>query len=169
MSEALRFNEGKPKLAYMLEFPSAIEAVSRIMEFGATKYEDGNWKIGGKPDREYLDSMMRHLRAWLEGEVYDQDSGCSHLGHAIWNLLALQQLNHKDEVIDEDLFSKRCNSWKKKSTGQSEMDSAQGCHKRVVVDSPISNEVLHEMQREVQKHVEKEMRIGCCGGCNESR
>lgn len=163
MNEAKRFNEGKPKLAYILEFPSVAEAVSRIMEFGAAKYEDGNWKLGGKPDREYLDSMMRHLRLWLEGEVYDQDSGCSHLGHAIWNLMALQQLNHKDEVIDEKVFSERCEYWQKKqpegvdiskpisvefkigdcakykptvNTGVylEEMDKAQGCHTRLRKD-----------------------------------
>lgn len=111
MAEALRFNEGKSKLAYMLEFATPMDALARIMEFGACKYHDGNWRQGGKPDREYLDSMMRHLIQWKQGEVFDQDSGCSHIGHAIWNLCAMLELNCPDEVIDEKLFKERCAFW----------------------------------------------------------
>lgn len=114
MSEALRFNEGKPALSYILQFVNPMKAIARIMEFGATKYEDGNWRKGGKPDKEYLDSMMRHLTSWLEGEVHDTDSGCSHLGHAIWNLLALHELNHPDEIMDKKVFNKQCEHWNNK-------------------------------------------------------
>jgi hypothetical protein len=114
MSEALRFNEGKPSLAYILQFANPIKAIARIMEFGATKYADGNWRKGGKPDREYLDSMMRHLTDWVHGEKYDKDSGCSHLGHAIWNLMALHELNHPDEIIDDEVFKRQCAHWKAK-------------------------------------------------------
>ena len=114
MSEALRFNEGKPSLAYILQFKNPIKAIARIMEFGATKYADGNWRKGGKPDREYLDSMMRHLTDWVHGKKYDKDSGCSHLGHAIWNLMALHELNHPDEIIDDEVFKRQCAFWKAK-------------------------------------------------------
>jgi len=112
MSGALRFNEGKPSLAYILQFVNPMRALARIMEFGAVKYEDGNWRKGGKPDKEYLDSMMRHLTYWIHGEVYDEDSGCSHLGHAIWNLLALHELNHPDEIMDDEVFKRQCAHWK---------------------------------------------------------
>jgi len=112
MKQALRFNEGKPKLSYILQFPHAIEAVARIMELGAEKYGDGNWKLGGKPDKEYLDSMMRHLRSFMDGEKYDQDSGCSHIGHATWNLLALIELNHPNELYDQEIFGERINHWR---------------------------------------------------------
>lgn len=110
---ALRFNDGKPKVAYILEFPNAIKAVTKVMEFGSNKYEDGNWKKGGKPDSEYLNSMMRHLLSWLQGNTYDDDSECSHLGHAIWNLMALLELNHPDELCGDD-FLARCMYWKEK-------------------------------------------------------
>lgn len=112
MSEAKRFNEGKPSLSYILQFVNPIKAIARIMELGAIKYDDGNWRLGGKPDSEYLNSMMRHLTEWIHGDVYDKDSGCSHLGHAIWNLLALHELNHPDEIVDDELFKERCAHWK---------------------------------------------------------
>ncbi|MHA2066021.1 MAG: dATP/dGTP diphosphohydrolase domain-containing protein, partial [Candidatus Thorarchaeota archaeon] len=47
-----------------------------------------------------------------KGEVYDQDSGCHHIGHAIWNLCALLELNYEDTpMIDEDLFRQRMKYW----------------------------------------------------------
>jgi hypothetical protein len=120
MSEAKRFNEGKPSLSYILQFVKPIEALARIMELGAIKYDDGNWRKGGKPDSEYLNSMMRHLTEWIHGDVYDKDSGCSHLGHAIWNMLALHELNHPDEIMDDELFKERCAYWKAKKEEKAE-------------------------------------------------
>jgi ribosomal protein S27AE len=112
MSGALRFNENKPKLGYfMRSFPRALEAVARVKEFGANKYNEGNWKKGGKPDEEYLDSMCRHLNYLQQGEVYDQDSGCHHLGHAIWNLCAWLELNTSGPLIDSDVFYERMAYW----------------------------------------------------------
>lgn len=120
MSEAKRFNGGKPKLGYFLRsFPKALEAVARVKEFGANKYNDGNWRLGNKPDDEYIDSGTRHLVAFLNGETYDQDSGCHHLGHAIWNLCALLELNHSDTpMIDQELFDRRMKHWAKLKEAQ---------------------------------------------------
>jgi hypothetical protein len=110
---AKRFNEGKPKLSYFKRsFSKALEGIARVKEFGANKYGDGNWRAGGKPDQEYHDSMDRHIQLFLDGETYDQDSGCHHLSHAIWNLCALFELNHNEEpVIDQDLFNERIAYW----------------------------------------------------------
>lgn len=113
--KALRFNEEKPKLSYILQFPHVIEALARIMELGGEKYGDGNWKLGGKPDKEYLDSMMRHLQAFMSGETYDQDSGCSHVGHAAWNLCALLELNHPNELYEHEIFNERIKYWREKN------------------------------------------------------
>ena len=109
--EALRFNTNKARLSYILQFPHVLEAIARIMEFGATKYEDGNWKKGGKPDAEYLNSGMRHLTEWVNHKKFDPDSGCAHLGMAIWNLMALLELNHPEEIKDDELFRKQCDYW----------------------------------------------------------
>lgn len=112
---AKRFNAGKPQLSRIRGFPVPIETLARVMELGAAKYGDDNWKIGGKPDQEYLDSFDRHMAAWLAGEKFDPDSGCSHLGHALWNLLALHQLNHPDEIYNEVEFNKRIEYWQNES------------------------------------------------------
>ena len=113
MSEALRFNEGKPRLSYfMRSFPRMVEAVARVKEFGANKYMEDNWRAGNKPDREYWDSLFRHLLYIFQGEMYDQDSGCLHLAHAVWNLSALLELNYPNlPVIDKKLFNERIAYW----------------------------------------------------------
>lgn len=103
-----RFNQGKPMLSYFRRsFPKMIEGVARVKELGAAKYGDDNWRLGGKPDQEYYDSMDRHLAAYLQGETHDSDSGCHHLAHAVWNLCALYELNHSDEPAVVEEFFKR--------------------------------------------------------------
>lgn len=98
--QALRFNQGKPELSYVLDYPRATEAVCRVMEYGANKYARDNWKKGGKPDSEYLDACLRHMYADKSGEHIDPESNCFHLAHAIWNLLTLLELNRGGVSID---------------------------------------------------------------------
>jgi hypothetical protein len=91
---ALRYNEGKPELSYILSMPRMLEALAKVFSQGAIKYERDNWQRGGKPDTEYKDSLLRHLLAMEKGEMYDHDTGCLHAAHAIWNLGALIELNY---------------------------------------------------------------------------
>ena len=110
--KALRFNEGKPELGRLLEFGSALDKLVKVMEQGAVKYADGNWLLGGKPDREYIDSALRHMQAFSSGEDFDPDIGTHHLAHAAWNLLALLRLNldfepSLDPEFDQAGFVKR--------------------------------------------------------------
>ncbi len=113
MTEALRYNEGKPKLSEVLMFGNAIKNLAMVMQQGAVKYERRNWLLGGKPDEEYLDSAMRHITEFIEeGEVYDPESGCHHLAHAVWNLNAIQRLNYPelpslDPEFDQAAFEAR--------------------------------------------------------------
>ena len=109
---ALRHNDGKPQLSEILKFGSALDKVAKVMELGAVKYEQDNWLKGGKPDQEYLDSCVRHLKTFISGEEYDEDSGCHHLGHAVWNLLTMLRLNRDDAPnlspdFDLDAFMER--------------------------------------------------------------
>ena len=106
MSEvAARHDKGKPKLHYILHYKKAVETLCRILEFGAHKYSDFNWKKGGKPDAEYLAACVRHMTKHVNGEIIDPETGCSHIGHAAWNLMTLLELNITMPV-DEPLFFK---------------------------------------------------------------
>lgn len=94
--KALRFNEGKPQLHYILFYRKFLESFSKVLEQGAHKYGYGNFTLGGKPDQEYLDSAMRHLVSHFSGELYDEDMGTLHLAHCIWNLITLLEYNMSD-------------------------------------------------------------------------
>lgn len=93
--QALRHNEGKPEMGYILEYPNALEALVRVMEHGAKKYARNNWKLGNKPDSEYLDAAMRHLFKHNSEGYFDKESNCLHIAHAVWNLMTLIELNLK--------------------------------------------------------------------------
>jgi hypothetical protein len=85
---ALRFNAGKPQLSYPLSTGVALEGVARVMEFGAKKYDRDNWKKGLSPT-SILDSMARHISAYLDGQYIDPDSGLPHIDHIACNALFL--------------------------------------------------------------------------------
>lgn len=98
--QALRYNNEKPKLSYIVEFPNALEGVTRVLEFGAKKYARSNWKKG-LPFSEVLDSMLRHQVAWLNGEDNDKESGLSHLDHILCNALFLSELSRIQTDFDD--------------------------------------------------------------------
>ena len=92
----------RPSVEHMSTSPLLQYSVS-IRDEGFVLHGPGNWLKGGKPTEEYTDSGLRHVRAFLEGEIYDPDTGCHHLAHAVWNFNAAQTLNLQDHPpIDPD-------------------------------------------------------------------
>ena len=65
--------------------------------FGETKYSRDNWKKG-QLITELLGSLFRHIIAFQKGEDLDSESGKSHIGHAMCNLMFIQYVlnNHKN-------------------------------------------------------------------------
>lgn len=92
--QALRFNAGKAQ--YSMISLEAFEPMIRVLEFGAQKYARNNWKKGLKKS-QILDSMLRHLKAMLEGEEIDPESGLAHIGHIQCNAMFL---GHKSVIED---------------------------------------------------------------------
>ena len=58
-----------------------IEALGKVLTFGAVKYDDRNWEKGMKWSRVF-GAAMRHMWAWWRGEKADPETGYSHLWHA---------------------------------------------------------------------------------------
>ena len=96
MSAFKKFDEGKPELYRLFQFPILDEAC-HAMTYGAKKYGDGNWMEGNSDAdiQRYYSAALRHLRAYGQGEVLDDESGIHHLGHAITNLLFISILQEK--------------------------------------------------------------------------
>ena len=68
--------------------PECMLEVSRVLEFGAKKYSDNNWRKGFNYSRLYA-AALRHLFAFWMGEDNDKESGISHLAHAMCCIMFL--------------------------------------------------------------------------------
>lgn len=83
---ATKYDASKPDYAQLP--PTALEAVVKVLGFGAKKYGSYNWRNGFKWTRLFS-ACGRHTFAWLRGEDLDPESGLPHLAHAICCLLFL--------------------------------------------------------------------------------
>lgn len=104
-NEAKRNNEGKPKLSYCLLGKEVIAGKAKVWEFGATKYDKGNW-LKGRAWTDCADSVLRHLKAFLNGENIDEDSGLLHidlLGCSV-DILA-NSVHTRPDLDDRAVFS----------------------------------------------------------------
>lgn len=69
----------------------------KVLTQGEKKYGAYNWQLLSNPKERYFAASMRHLVSYQQGELSDPESGCSHLDHAIANLIFLK---HFDEDSD---------------------------------------------------------------------
>lgn len=75
------------KARYDLVPPLSLEAVVRVLTYGAKKYAPGNWRLVPDARSRYFAAAMRHTWAWWRGEPCDPESGEHHLAHAICCLM----------------------------------------------------------------------------------
>jgi hypothetical protein len=74
----------------------ALDQIVDVMTFGAHKYEDNNWKLLDQLEDRCFAAAMRHLSAFKQGELFDPETGISHIAHACTNLIfILWKLNKK--------------------------------------------------------------------------
>lgn len=84
-------DSGKPKLVqgFLEYFPNAIAEVARVSEFGAIKYDWGNWKFVNDGVNRYTEALGRHL---LSEDAIDEESNLLHAAHIAWNAMARLEL-----------------------------------------------------------------------------
>jgi len=84
--KGLRLNDNKPRIDLVPS--SVLYEIAKVLEYGTKKYEEHNWRKGMKWSVPYA-CAMRHLLKFWEGEDVDSESGESHLGHVLCNILML--------------------------------------------------------------------------------
>ena len=82
----LKFDNSK--LRYSLIPPKTTKELAKVLTYGAKKYKPNNWKNADDTTR-YIDALYRHLESWRSGESFDDESGLSHLSHALTNIAFL--------------------------------------------------------------------------------
>jgi len=75
------------KLRFDLVPWEALEPVVKVLEHGAGKYGDDNWRLVPDHERRYFAAAMRHLVAHAKCQPTDPETGQSHLAHAVCCLL----------------------------------------------------------------------------------
>ncbi len=85
MTEGVKYDGEKAKM-HLLP-PKAILEVAKVLTFGASKYDEENWRKLEDLQNRYSSASLRHIFAHIDGSELDEDSGLSHLAHAICCLL----------------------------------------------------------------------------------
>lgn len=95
----LRYNAEKNRLDLLpIEWSLAI---GEVMTAGAKKYAARNWERGMSWSI-MVGCSLRHLYKFMSGERYDPETGCHHLAHCAWNILALMSYDVR-EIGTNDL------------------------------------------------------------------
>lgn len=98
MGGGLRYNSGKAELHQVPT--SNILAIAKVLQYGAQKYEKGNFRKGMAWTTVY-DCAMRHMMKWLDGEQVDEESGLPHLYHAMANVGFLIEYSETCPELDD--------------------------------------------------------------------
>ena len=104
----LRYNELKPEWG-LVDFDALLSMVHVLM-YGKEKYDAHNWKKG-LPFTTTIESMLRHIYAFLHGEDIDKESGLPHTWHIMCNAMFLSYyyMYFKDEMDDRFKDEKKSN------------------------------------------------------------
>ncbi len=74
---------GAKKAPLALVPPALVIGAAEAMANGAAKYGPFNWRDYPGEYVTYLEAMLRHIYALLDGEDLAQDSGIHHLKHVV--------------------------------------------------------------------------------------
>lgn len=89
--EGRKFDGDKPR--WSLFPPHTLQQVLAVLEYGAQKYAQDNWKNVDNARERYYNALQRHVDAWWHGETQDPETGNSHLAHAACSILFLMWLD----------------------------------------------------------------------------
>lgn len=64
-----------------------MQDIVKVLSYGSKKYMPDNWKQVELSQERYFAACMRHLTAWRNGELIDDETKMSHIAHAITNLI----------------------------------------------------------------------------------
>lgn len=73
---------------------------SRVLAYGADKYDEHNYRKGYKWSLSFA-ALMRHLWAFWNGEDTDPESGLPHLDHAMFHVGALRTFMEEHPDYDD--------------------------------------------------------------------
>ena len=100
-SEGLKYDSQKPKMNLLP--PKAIVEISKVLTFGAEKYDAENWRKLDDLQNRYTAGALRHIFAHMDGEDLDPETNLSHLAHAMCCLLFKLEIELEERIKEEEL------------------------------------------------------------------
>ena len=97
LTEGVKFDFDKARMDLL--DPYAIEQLSHVLKYGAKKYAAHNWRKGIVKGR-LIAAALRHLFAYLGGQDKDDETGLSHVAHAMCCCMFLLGLEHRTDLDD---------------------------------------------------------------------
>lgn len=84
-----------------LGMPMFLMGLAKVFAVGAEKYAVNDWMRCTYEERfRYVDAFYRHMYAWQEGEMVDEESGCSHMLHAGASLAILHYIDVEGQIAN---------------------------------------------------------------------
>ena len=100
MAEGIKYDSAKPRMNLLP--PKAIIEVSKVLTFGAEKYDAENWRKLDDLQNRYTAGALRHIFAHMDGEQLDPETKLSHLAHALCCLLFKLEIELENAKIEEE-------------------------------------------------------------------
>jgi uncharacterized HAD superfamily protein len=98
MAEGKKYDTGKRRYDLIPALP--LKDLADVYTFGATKYEDDNWRQGLKWTR-IIGAMERHLQKFKNGQDVDEESLQYHLAHVAWGAFTLLEYSRTKVEFDD--------------------------------------------------------------------
>lgn len=93
----VKFDQDKPRMDLL--DPAAMTQLAAVLTFGAQKYAPHNWREGISKSR-LIAAALRHLFAYLGGQDKDEETGLSHVAHAMCCCMFILGLEGRPELDD---------------------------------------------------------------------
>ena len=99
-ASGIKYDSEKPKMNLLP--PKAIVEISKVLTFGAEKYDAENWRKLDDLQNRYTAGALRHIFAHMDGEQLDPETYLSHLAHALCCLLFKLEIELENAKIEEE-------------------------------------------------------------------
>ena len=99
-SEGIKYDSEKPKMNLLP--PKAMVEISKVLTFGAAKYDAENWRKLDDLQNRYTAGALRHIFAHMDGEELDPETNLSHLAHAMCCLLFKLEIELEERLKKEE-------------------------------------------------------------------
>lgn len=133
-NSGMKHDDGKPMMSLIP--PGTMTRIANVMTDAVTRDDPAPYKVnswrGVKPRSRYLDALMRHIDAILNGQGFDE-SGRPHIDHVLTNAAILAHFAAQGESI---LHSEIDNESNKGKSEENEAKESGGCAEQQLASSP---------------------------------